>query len=343
MDKEIIAALIGAGVAAAALVIQSVFTPMLAKVFRSREEKRDLLERYAPTLGAAAEGLYYRLTEVTTSGRHTYLRTESKPTSYHVYKFNSTVYRLATMIGWIWAIRTEQSLLAETANKNSSLHESLQSFSVALADGAGVETWMINELARLWNFPTPDETEAAIAGAHLDSLVDNLSPASVINRREICDLPQLDQTMMLMGVSGSLATKLNATPPEPAFIDRTAHDACKILAARQAWIYRDWQTAIGETMMSRVENGSRVFEAKGYAQFEQMYAGRNRWLDEVANIFRDLDPQTGKLGDFRVGQVLAIRKATAQIIIRLSAIKNMRSCVDHKLVAEIKAEFKDLK
>ncbi|HZW16007.1 MAG TPA: hypothetical protein VFF66_07105, partial [Brevundimonas sp.] len=154
MDSEIIAAIIGAGVASAALIVQSVLTPALSKAFRSRDQKRDLLERYAPTLGAAAEGLYYRLTEVTTSGRHTYLRTESKPTVYHVYKFNSTVYRLASMIGWIWAIRTEQSLLAETADKNSSLHESLKSFSGALADGAGVETWMIRELASLWDFPT---------------------------------------------------------------------------------------------------------------------------------------------------------------------------------------------
>lgn len=343
MENEIIAALIGAGVAAAALVVQSVLTPVLARVFRSRDQERDLLERYAPTLGAAAEGLYYRLTEITTSGRHTYLRTESKPTAYHVYKFNSTIYRLASMIGWIWAIRTEQSLLAETANKNSSLHDSLKCFSSALADGAGVETWMIKELARLWNFPTPGDTEAAVAGAHLDSLVDNLSPASIINRREICDLPQLEQTMLLMGFSGGLAAKLNTASPDATFVEQTSHEACKILAARQSWIYRDWQTAIGETMMTRVENGPRVFEAKGYAQFEEMYAGRNRWLDEVANIFRDLDPQSSKLGDFREGQILAVREATAQIIIRLSTIKNMRSCVDPQLVTAIKAEFKNLK
>lgn len=341
MSDEITGALIGAGAAGLTLLIQSILAPVVAKIFKSREQKRDILERYAPALGSSAEGLYYRLTEIVTSGRHAYLHTESKPTSYHVYKFNSSVYRLAKLIGWIWAIRTEQSLLAEVTDKKYSLHEVFSQFEFALANGDEVESWMVKELASLWGFAAPDEAAAGRLGAHLDSFVDNISPPHVVRRSEICALPHDQQTAMLVEVASYFARELGEFAPQPILINTTAHRACKILSARQAWIYRDWQSAIGETIMDRAETGTRTFDAKGYATFELLYATGDRWLSEVAAIFEDLDPPSLVPGDFRIAQVIAIRKATAQIILRLAEIDNIRSCVDAKLVKSIKAEFKD--
>lgn len=341
MSDEITSALIGAGVAGLTLLIQSGLNPVLAKIFRSREQKRDILERYAPALGSSAEALYYRLTEIVSSGRHAYLHTESKPTSYHVYKFNSSVYRLARLIGWIWAIRTEQSLLAEVTDKKYSLHEVFSQFEFALANGDEVESWMVKELALLWGFSRPNEAAAGRLGAHLDSLVDNISPQHVARRSEICALSHDQKTKLLVEVASYFARELNEPAPQPIVVDNAAHEACRILSARQAWIYRDWQSAIGETIMDRAETGARAFDAKGYATFEHLYAKNDRWLNEVAAIFEDLDPSCVVPGDFRVAQVIAIRKATAKIILRLAEIDNIRSCVDAKLVKSIKAEFKD--
>ena len=213
MSDEITGALIGAGAAGLTLLIQSILAPVVAKIFKSREQKRDILERYAPALGSSAEGLYYRLTEIVTSGRHAYLHTESKPTSYHVYKFNSSVYRLAKLIGWIWAIRTEQSLLAEVTDKKYSLHEVFSQFEFALANGDEVESWMVKELASLWGFVAPDEAAAGRLGAHLDSFVDNISPPHVVRRSEICALPHDQQTAMLVEVASYFARELGEICP----------------------------------------------------------------------------------------------------------------------------------
>ena len=75
------------------------------------EKKRDIYEKYAQPLAADAVNLLWRLDEILFKQRAQYLALEAPATPFNEYKLISTCYRIGAVVGWIRAIRLEQSYL----------------------------------------------------------------------------------------------------------------------------------------------------------------------------------------------------------------------------------------
>ena len=68
------------------------------------------------------------------------------------------------------------------------------------------------------------------------------------------------------------STGLKNLDAADAALDRTWEEALNILTMREAWIYRDWQSAIGDVMTRRLQAEERHFEVIGYGEFELFLA-----------------------------------------------------------------------
>ncbi len=63
----------------------------------------------------------------------------SKPLGYNEYKRTSTLYRIATFLGWVRALNIELSALSRNADRASSVYQAIEEAQKALADGPHVE------------------------------------------------------------------------------------------------------------------------------------------------------------------------------------------------------------
>src|SRR5690606_149979 len=84
-----------------------------------RKSDGDIFRLYADPLAEATRALFYRLKEIVeVNGRAIYLSPEAPQTEYNKYKFTSTLYRLAAVLGWIRAFRRDRSYLDPGVSAN---------------------------------------------------------------------------------------------------------------------------------------------------------------------------------------------------------------------------------
>ena len=80
-----------------------------------------------------------------------YLLPDAPMNGFFKYKFDSTVYRLCAVIGWIRAAQKEHSYLEGfDSAKNSDIREAVSEFQKVLADGSHVEVSIFEELSKLY-------------------------------------------------------------------------------------------------------------------------------------------------------------------------------------------------
>jgi hypothetical protein len=103
---------------------------VLARMSSKREDKKKEIERlrlYIEPLVVSAKKLFWRLDEVFSSeGSGAYLRSDVPNSEYNQYKKASTLYRLASVLGWKRAFRRELmlvnlDLIAEFTNVEKAL------------------------------------------------------------------------------------------------------------------------------------------------------------------------------------------------------------------------------
>src|SRR5260370_8865231 len=69
-------------------------------------------------------------------------------------------------------------------------------------------------------------------------------------------------------MAGSLTGALGCPPVSAGEVRETCNRAMVYLSVREAWIYRDWQAAIGDGLLRQVQLGQPLFEVIGYKDFE---------------------------------------------------------------------------
>jgi hypothetical protein len=72
---------------------------------------------------------------------------------------------------------------------------------------------------------------------------------------------------------------------------------------KEAYLYRDWQSAIGDMMIVEINNAARRFDVIGYREFARKHVCQNAecnsdklWFERLDNLFCDLD--MSKQGEF---------------------------------------------
>lgn len=275
----------------AAAVVTSIFTilgiALKDYLFKWLEERRferrkqsAIYERYSHPLVTSAVSLLNRLHEILyQQHRPVYLlgkgiSSGSNPGgAYRAYKKLSTVYRLAALLGWIRACRREFSYLrvADPGNAEG-VHKAIEDFENSLADGSWVEWERITRLCDLWLLCRPGALEKTPGTSDVAIQVDNLI-WDHLEKAQVEDISLLNESArraLCRAVADCLSSHLRTNAVADASMERSWPDAFAILGMCEAWIYRDWQSAIGDMMIQATESDERRFEVIGFGDFEHL-------------------------------------------------------------------------
>ena len=278
--------------------------------FKSLEDRRmekkassAIYERYSNPLVTSAISLQNRFYEILYQPhRPVYLKGEginsntSPGGSFRAYKKLSTMYRLAAVLGWIRACRREFSYLrvADPGN-TAAVAEAIDEFEDALANGQWVEQERVSRLCELWRLcgrvKLRDTGTLEQLGVQIDNLVwDHLENPRV---EDVSLLNEESRKTLCRAVADCLSKHPNTNAVSELSIDRSWPDAISIIGMREAWVYRDWQAAIGDIMIQSTSGDSRKFEVVGFGDFEEMHSGGNEKqklaLARLLAIFDDVN------------------------------------------------------
>ena len=157
LDARLQTGIIAAAVTLIGILLKDLAINTLQERRRTRQSVLSVYRSYADPLTSAATHLLWRLNEIFYKESY-YLKPEGEPTEFERYKQISTLYRLASLLGWIQAYRRELAFLPEAApGKLRPLRDAITEFQMALADGSHVELQRLESLSALWELTLPPD------------------------------------------------------------------------------------------------------------------------------------------------------------------------------------------
>jgi len=313
-------------------VVSVLITQYLQKNIKEEEKKQkdyDTYKKYAKPIILAAESLAWRLKEVLLFNG-AYLLPDAPKNGFFKYKFDSTVYRLCALIGWIRAAQKEFSYVEGVGdNKNKGLIRAINSFQKALADGDHVEVSIYEELCTLYGLELkdlPDQRKKEI-GVEIEKIVFKLIPDQV--KRNVKALKDEDKLTMVSSILNLISSSTNQKVLTREEVKSNLDVAITEISREFCWIYRDWQSAIGDEMLISLNNSYRFFDILGFSDFVIKH-DNNVWLKKIDNLFSNLDVSVDDRFDSRVSQV---KQIYSELIIIIEAF--------NKVILEEEAISKD--
>lgn len=333
MDEKLLAALIGLAGVVLGLFVRDVFIQLYLANQKRRQELEDLQSsqgresadavwQYAAPLFRSLESLHFRLKEIIDDGPTTYLLHDAPKTSYFEYKRISTIYRLAAVLGWIRGYRKERSYLDPTRDSSSSDVEKAIAFvEGALADGQHIEAQRFQELVRIWGVQTdriPDIATQERIAAELDVVPDEILASA--NKLSISELHHSQQLALCKKCAALIAARLNVEIPENV-VAAEVKRAIIFLDIKEAYIYRDWQAALGDLMLTAIPSASRRFDVIGFGEFEARYMAAKAsptstdkiWFDRLESLVFGLDMRVAGIFDARREQVRKLQRTANEL------------------------------
>lgn len=337
MGQDVLSALIGTATGVVLAIVSSLIIPLVIRRQEKREERRSIHEKYAQPLAADAVNLLWRLDEILFRGRAQYLHDEAPATAFNVYKRISTCYRLAVVLGWVRAIELEQSYLffGEDASVED-LRTAVIDLKSALADSPHVELHVLRGLAEMWDVTLPADpgTAARAAGCGNAEMQHVLAEFGLINHRDLATLEGAKQLQVVQRMSRSITSALALPSVDDAVVQATCPEAIARMSVRQAWIYRDWQQAIGTLMIHPIEEAARRFDVIDYGTFERLFTradGEERpWMERLEAVVVGIDVATADPADFRVAQLRSVARALAELVCAIERLDLERRILDPK-------------
>jgi len=274
-----------------------------------REARRDMVRLYADPLKDSVTSLKYRLHEIVEKKQARYLRSDAPSIPFLEYKRISTLYRIAAVLGWIRAIRRERSYLDPQQAAASSEMQSIAELEAALADGTHVELQRLVELLNLWRVGSiASEVKDHVASLIDGERADYLARKGVLGARDLSDADQVELAQRCADI-----VRENARVDIPNdLVTATADQASVVFGIKEAYIYRDWQAAIGDLMLQESKIGVRHFSVLGFGPFEDLFLeayrgeekkGGRRWFDRLQALLYDLDMTHEGMFDARRDQI----------------------------------------
>lgn len=341
LDEKIQVALIGIIAGMLTILIKDVAVHLWLENRQRRRSALAVYRNYADPIASAASHLFWRLKE-TLTGRGEYLKKSGAETRFDKYKYDSTLFRLATLIGWLRAYRRELTLFSlDDPEKLSDLNKAINRFEEALAEGAHVETQRVRSLAQLWEISLPkDDTEISTLGFEVEKILKSALHSGELDR-EIdlaSDLPLKKQIALCESIANSLTRNLNINNLCRSTIKKKVKQSIRSLSIREAWLYRDFQSGIGDLMIRNTEGGARRFEIIGFGEFEDLINSPNeaekRWVGRLNRIIDRLDISGADQFDARVRLLEDILLATIDLLLTLNRIDVKRGIVTERTLRE---------
>lgn len=280
--------------------------------------RHDLVRAYADPLLDAVTGLFYRLDEIVAKKNGEYLHADAPKVTFHEYKRISTLYRIAALLGWMRAVKRERSSLDPQQLQSSDETALLYAIETALADGDHVEKQRVKELSTLWGTPDVDNEKMGYVASKID-----VARATYLSKRNVLSAADLsrEDKQQLAKLCADIVTSYGDRAIDEHRVIETAEAASVIFGIKEAYLYRDWQVAIGD-MMLREEHGSvRRYGIIGYGEFEDRYliaqqsvtTVDSRWFSRLEAIVHDLRMERADFADARRNQLTKLHESVRQL------------------------------
>ncbi|MBT4711252.1 MAG: hypothetical protein HOB82_06965 [Alphaproteobacteria bacterium] len=299
----------------------------------------EIYRNYADPIAAAASSLFWRLREVLVSeGRGAFLKTSGSATPFDKYKYDSTLFRISVLIAWLRAYARELTFFSlSDSDKLVDLKGAIRAFEAALADGAHVETQRVQAVAAHWDLTVPENGEElpSIAVA-VDQILSTFLHRN--NARVATELAPEKQTQLCKSVALALTNGINANSVPEGVLLETLQRTIQSLSIREAWLYRDFQSGIGDLMIRNTTGGARRFEVVGFKEFEVLLLSEKktdqRWVNRLNRILRDLDISGADKNDARVRMIEETFLATVRLLEVLAKVDPNRDSVATQILSE---------
>lgn len=298
------------------------------KAERDRRATDDeIVRNYLAPLSDTCGKVVWRLSEVFVAGRHQWLKSETLPLDFNEYKRFSTLYRIAALLGWLRAIDLELVSLPRThedATSPTSLAgvlAALKPIRSALADGIEVEVQRLNVLCKLWGLEmsnTPREKLGALA-TEVEVELYRLAPDLRDDPDHLLQSTEEQKLRVCKGLGGLIAKGLGIPLPSDSVITNSLPVAVVAVAYREAWLYRDWQDAIGDAVLELDGDSIRRYKIMGLPAFSELLERPSPWFEKLKKIVHDVDVETSSPNDARVSQLKRLGVVTAQLLEAIAA------------------------
>jgi hypothetical protein len=322
-----IAALIGAfGGSVVAPLAKDILSQAFNTWWSKSVKQEEIFRNYAAPLTASSEKLLWRFSEIFLEKRHQFLKASTLPFVYNQYKRTSTLYRIASVLGWIRAMHLEMSSLPRGASGFSApISSAIAKIQCALADGPHVEIHRLEQVCSVWGLSLAAISKEAkgslatkfeirlyqLAGDTLKHDSDHLKKVAPDIKLDVCDK-----------LARYLCDALNRTPVSNEVIVETVNRAIESLSYREALVYRDWQDAISDLMLEPDPASVRKFKIIGFEKFEAVLKSDSLWMDVFRDLIVDIDFEKIDPNDFRAKQLKDLSSAVANLLLSLSGSKD---------------------
>lgn len=313
---------------------------ILKKIMQKGEQKetaKEIYRKYADPLSSATTSLLWRLHEIFyVKHRGAFLLAKNAKTTFENYKQISTLYRLATVLGWIRALRRELSfLIVEKKEHHEVLRHAIRDLEGSLADGPHVEIERISALSNLWQLNTMEKEQELPT---LATRVNNITKKAL--RKEGVDmgteLSRENKIKLCEDISEEMCNFLESNLLDRLILEETLERAIRCISIKETWLYRDWQTGLGDLMIREVESAGRRFEVIGYREFERMCENgtddEKKWISRLRGIFENVDITGKNKYDARPKQLCNLLLSIAKLIEALAIIDKDRRTITEQTV-----------
>jgi hypothetical protein len=240
------------------------------------------------------------------------------PISYNEHKRISTLYRIASLLGWIRAINLELNSLAQgTSRFTTPLAKAISNFQSALADGPHTELRRLENLCTSWNLNIANRSLPENESLAVDLEIEYYKVAGLRLKEDPDYLLDLSDPMKLeccTALAGFLCERLKIKPLSPEFVKERAQSALESLAYQESLIYREWQEAIGDAMLVAEQGPIRKFRIIGYADFTKLLRTKSPWISAFRTSIDDINFAIIDKRDVRRQQLVKLSKAVADML-----------------------------
>ena len=320
MDIRLQAVFISSAVAISLFFLRDYLLPKIKAQKEDKKQKIEVYKKYAEPLAKSAESMFWRLNEIfTNETKSKFLKRGSVITDFDNYKYVSTLYRLGSLLGWIAAIRKEQSYIRASNDSHSrDLLQALNDLEKSLADGPHTEKMRAKHLTDIWKIQARDEQLMGL-GSEISRIVKH--ELKVSNVLLMSDLSAERNLEVAKKCADYLCAELEQERIDEETLISTQFEVAKKLAIREAWIYRDWQSGIGELMLVKSESKNRTFDVIGYKEFEMMFESddveNQKWVSRLGKLFDGVVIKDANANDMRIKQLENTYKSIAKLILTI--------------------------
>ncbi len=208
-----------------------------------------------------------------------------------------------------------------------------------MADGSHVEVSVFEELCKLFEIPQKeitDQTRQQI-GVEIEKIVFSFIPDQI--KKNASTIKEKEQLKMVEAIMNFISDKTESPLIEKKIIKENLKIAIDEIAREFCWIYRDWQSAIGDEMIIALSDSYRSFDVIGFSEFMNKHE-ENKWLKKVDNLFSNLDVSIDNRFDTRVSQIKLVYISIIELIKELNLTIEDEQAISNKGLNTL-TEFKN--